>query len=528
MHSLFRASFVATLILAITGRSQAQGPAIAPGQESATPIVEEQMVALQKNVGTLQAQLSAAQAFNQQDDKLKQQVELLQKQIETQQKMIQLLMEQVKKSPGPGGADQKTQTQVATLQSRSQQAAQRDVDLSQAVDNINEHMDAVERNGPRLPATLKELFLPSETNETPLSIYGALAFGYSQFVGDPTTAANGAGRPNTHGGFYFGEFTPDFLLKLNDWIFLEAEIGIGSDGSVSAGSFAQADFFVNDWLTIIAGRFVAPIGFYNERLNNPWVNKLPTDAPGSAPLLWLQVLPPMALLGVQAQGSFYLGCSPIKLEYNAYVSNGMNFTPATAGMPTINELANLENMTDSFNIISYDKMFGGRLGLWWPAIGLEGGASGLVNGDYIDGGFENSISLWALDLNYHKGNWDWRFEYGMTWQQAGNFIGNNVRRQGFYTQIAYRPLDASNRFLRNLEGVYRYGYVDIRGIDPTTLDLTTFSTPVDVPVRRQQNEFGINYYFYPRMVLKCAYQVNDEPGFHLHDNQFIAELAWGW
>src|SRR6266852_8402654 len=180
MHSLFRASFVATLILAITGRSQAQGPAIAPGQESATPIVEEQMVALQKNVGTLQAQLSAAQAFNQQDDKLKQQVELLQKQIETQQKMIQLLMEQVKKSPGPGGADQKTQTQVATLQSRSQQAAQRDVDLSQAVDNINEHMDAVERNGPRLPSPLKELFFPSGTNQTPLSIYTNLNFGYNQ------------------------------------------------------------------------------------------------------------------------------------------------------------------------------------------------------------------------------------------------------------------------------------------------------------------------------------------------------------
>ena len=30
------------------------------------------------------------------------------------------------------------------------------------------------------------------------------------------------------------------------------------------------------------------------------------------------------------------------------------------------------------------------------------------------------------------------------------------------------------------------------------------------------------------MVLKCAYQINDEPGFHLHDNQFLAELAWGW
>src|SRR5262249_4500561 len=154
-------------------------------------------------------------------------VEILQKQIETQQKMIQLLMDQMKKQPSGGAPSQALQTQVTTLQSRSVQAANRDQELSQAIDNINDHNDSVERNGPRLPTQLKELFFPSGTNETPLSIYGALAFGYSQFVGDPTTAANGAGRPNTHGGFYFGEFTPDFLLKLNDWIFLEAELGIG-------------------------------------------------------------------------------------------------------------------------------------------------------------------------------------------------------------------------------------------------------------------------------------------------------------
>ena len=66
-------------------------------------------------------------------------------------------------------------------------------------------------------------------NETPLSIYGALAFGYSKIQHQP-------------GGFYFGEFTPDFLLKLNDWIFLEAEIGIGADGSVSAGSSPRRIF----------------------------------------------------------------------------------------------------------------------------------------------------------------------------------------------------------------------------------------------------------------------------------------------
>jgi hypothetical protein len=64
-----------------------------------------------------------------------------------------------------------------------------------------------------------------------------LAFGYNKIAGNAATAANGAGRPATPGGFYFGEFTPDLLLKLNDWTFLQAEIAVGSDGSVSAGSF---------------------------------------------------------------------------------------------------------------------------------------------------------------------------------------------------------------------------------------------------------------------------------------------------
>jgi hypothetical protein len=493
--------------------------------------IDVQLAALVQDAANLQQQQAAAQGSNLQE--LQKQIEILQKQIGTQQKMIQLLSEQLKKQPAGGAVVEKLEVQTTTLESRARQAAQRDQELAMAIDNIVEHQDAVERYGPPLPDKLKQLFLPSGNNETPLSIYGALAFGYSKTIGDAATAANGAGRPSTPGGFYFGEFTPDFLLKLNDWIFLEAEIGVGSNGSVSAGSFAQADFFVSDWLTIIAGRFVAPIGWFNERLNNPWINKLPGDAPGSGPLLWQQVLPPFSLLGVQATGSFYLGCSPLKLEYAAYISNGLNLTPAMAGAPTINELANLENMEDTFTIISNEKAVGGRLGLWWPAMGLEGGVSAMYNGDYVAGGFEDAIGLWALDFNYHKGNWDVRAEYGITYQQTGTFAGTpgltgNIRRQGFYGQVAYRPRHLANKYLQNTEVVYRYGYVDFHGFDATALDLTTFATPVDVPLRRQQNEFGVNYYFYPRMVLKCAYQVNDEPGFHLHDNQFIAELAWGW
>jgi hypothetical protein len=472
--------------------------------------------------------VQAEKADDKKGDTLEKKVELLQKQLEVQKKLIDLLAEQMKKRPAGGAEVDDLKAQIATLEARIKQAAQRDQEVTQAVDILTEHIDAEERNGPRLPAALKEMFLASGTNESPLSIYGALSVGYSKITGTSESAANGLGRPATPGGFYFGEFTPDFFLKLNDWILLEAEIGIGSDGSVSAGSFAEADFFVADWLTVSLGRFVAPIGFYNVALNTPWINKLPADVPGAGPLLWQQVLPATSFLGARAEGSFYLGCSPLKLEYQAYVSNGLNLTPATPGAPTLSELANLQNMEDTFTVITDSKAVGGRLALWWPEMGLVGGVSGLYNARYVSGPSPDALSLFAVDLSYHQGNWDIRAEYGAVNQQASTFLRAPIRREGFYGQVAYRPWDCANKYLQRTEAVYRYSYVTFPGIDANELDLTTFGTPMDAPVRRQQNEIGINYYFYPRMVLKLAYQMNDEPKFHLHDNQFVAEFDWGW
>jgi hypothetical protein len=526
MRLLLHSLAAGTLLLAVAGFGLAQtqpaaiselpppgSPLLAAPPPAPQPQAAERLAMCLAEMEKLHNEEAALQAAAQ-DDEQKKKIDLLQKQVETLEKMTKLLADELKKPTG-----------TATLEARAVQAAQRDQELANAINELREHQDAQERYGLQLPAQLKELFLPSGNNETPLSIYGTLAFGFGRIIGD-ALAAPGGPRPSTPGGFYFGEFTPDFLLKLNDWIFLEAEVGVAGDGSVSAGSFLQADFFINDWLTIIAGRFVAPIGWYNLRSNNPWVTKLPTDAPGSAPLLWQQVLPLVSLLGVQAQGSFYLGCSPIKMEYNAYVSNGLNTTPSSP--PVIDDFANLENMTNTFNVITNDKAVGGRIGLWWPEMGLAGGVSALYNGDYIAGGFEDSLSLWAVDLNYHQGNWDVRAEYGRTYQQAGSFLPNNITRQGVNAQIAYRPWDCPHTVLQNCEAIYRYGYVDFHGIDPSALNLAAYATPIDVPIRRQQHEFGINYYFYPRLVLKCAYQVNDEPNHHLRDNQFISELAWGW
>jgi hypothetical protein len=470
---------------------------------------EEQFTLLQEKIATLRNLQQAAQGQAQKDDKLQKQLELQQKQIETLQQMIKLLAKQLGKE-GSGPAVVKLQEKVSKLEARSVQAAQRDMELSEAIDNIVEHESAMEREGPRLPANLKELFLISGNNETPLTISGALAFGYNA-------------PQNQNAGYFFGEFSPDFFVKLNDWILMEAEIAAGSDGSVSV-NFAQVDFLVNDWLTVILGRFVAPIAFYNERLNNPWINKLPVDAPDT-PLLWRQVLPTLVCQGMQARGSFYVCDSPIKLEYAAYVSNGLNLT--TTGRPVLNDLANLENMENTFSFITNDKAVGGRVGFWWPEIGIAGGLSGMYNGSYLAQS-EDAIRLWAADLNYHKGNWDLRFEYGMTDQDTHPFTPQNIRRQGVSAQVAFRPRDLINPILQNIEVIYRYGYVDFSGIPPQRLDPTTFSSPIDIPVRRQQHTIGVDYWFSPRLVAQFAYEINDEFHLHLNDNIFMFELAWGW
>src|SRR5262249_31576625 len=119
----------------------------------------------------------------QQAGDLSKRVEGLQQQIVVQQKMLQLLQQQMSKLGGP--ALEELQDKRATLEARSRQAAQRDVDVAQAIDNLTEHIDAEERNGPRLPATLKELFLPMRTNETPLSIYGSFVENFTHFNARP-------------------------------------------------------------------------------------------------------------------------------------------------------------------------------------------------------------------------------------------------------------------------------------------------------------------------------------------------------
>src|SRR5262249_24134784 len=150
------------------------------------------------------------------------------------------------------------------------------------------------------------------------------------------------------------------------------------------------------------------------------------------------------------------------------------------------------------------------------------------NGVYLPS-FEAGFNFLALDAVFHRGGWALRFEYAKVYQHAASIIGNNIHREGAYAQAAYRLCDTPWEILQNLEVAFRYSCARFRGIDSTALDLSVFDSSVDVPVNRNQYTIGLNYYFYPSMVLKCAYEFNREIGpVHLHVNVLMVQFAWGF
>jgi len=452
-----------------------------------------------------QAQSQTKAGEGEEVDRLRTQLELQQKQIDVLLRMTQLLANQVKKQPAAGEAVETLQEQVAAAEAHIQQGAQRDQELALAHDVLVEQLDAQSRAGPMLPSTLRELFLPSRNNESPLAIYGTLSQNFEAFSQQNST------------------FVPPTLqlhpyLLLNEKWMMSANLILLSDSLVMCRM--QAEWFINDNLTFVAGRFYSPIGFYTERIRLDWVLKTPDQ-----PLLFNQVYPNQLYFdGLQLRGARYLLDWPVKLEYVGFVANGLS-VPGSKLSPRV--YSDLSNFTDSISDVNGAKAWGGRVGLSIPKLGFIAGLSGLANGDYDQSG--HYLNLWDVDVNYHRGNWDARFEFVHTDQTTP---AAPIHRQGFYAQAAYRQYDNPNRFLQKLEGVFRFDHVQFDGINlqQTGINFGGFGQIyARMPLDRNRYTFGANYWFYPSLALKLAIEIYDELGVpSLRDNGFIGQLVWGF
>ena len=161
----------------------------------------------------------------------------------------------------------------------------------------------------------------------------------------------------------------------------------------------------------------------------------------------------------------------MKMEYSVFATNGMGVPGARARSPTGPTSA---AWSTAPRTSTTPWPTAGESGSGFPARASTSASRSIVNAPYshADGAV---ISVWQPYFNYHRGNWDFRFEYGNNYERTRPFIGNNIDRNGFYAQVAYRNYESIHKHLQRLEYVFRFSDACFHGIDQAAVAANAIS-----------------------------------------------------
>lgn len=346
-------------------------------------------------------------------------------------------------------------------------------------------------------------------------------------------------------GSSFGSatFNPALYVQYRDLVLMESEleIAVNQKGETELElEFAQLDFLLHDNVTLVAGKFLSPVGQFQERLHPSWINRL-TDAP---PGFGHDGVQPTAEMGLQLRGGIPLGRS--RVTYALAVGNG----PRLDGAGGV--------MTEGFGgDDNGNKAISGRIG-FLPVPYFEVGASLLrarVRGPAGEGGDAHvegasltiaseeegggvglpatdvDYNLWGVDAAYTRGPWDVRFEYlrgvrdsiSIPMEEGGSMeLLPRLRLTAWYGQLAYRLSGLTRHpVLGNFEPVVRYGEYKINGLDELKEE-----------AQEKRFDLGLNYWFAPSIVLHSAFQIRRFTGRHAdddrRDSRALFKLAYGF
>jgi len=297
-------------------------------------------------------------------------------------------------------------------------------------------------------------------------------------------------------------FNPIFHYQYKNLFLLESELEVEleDDGATAVAlEYLAIDVFLNDYMTLVAGKFLSPIGQFRQNLHPAWVNKLPT-----APLgFGHDGAAPVADVGLQLRGGVPLG--GMKLNYALYGANGPGLELNTAGDEI--EAIHAEGLGSDNN---GNKIVGGRLG-FLPIPKLEVGASiatAKASGTGAMGSTgQRDYNVYGADASYQIAGVDLRGEYVKTKLGVDNVTTIDPAAKewtAWYTQAAYRVGSTP------WEVVVRYGQFEKPGS----------------PVTKQWTP-GINYLFASNVIAKLAYEANDTDGV-VDDDRILAQLAYGF
>ena len=323
---------------------------------------------------------------------------------------------------------------------------------------------------------------------------------------------------NTSDSFNGVGFNPIFLIGYKDLLFFESELetSIDSEAHTEIGvEFANLNLNATDWLTLTAGRFLSPIGDFQQHQHPSWINKLPSRPAGFAEDAGAE---PLTEVGVMARGAVPIGM--MTGQYAVYVGNGPRLSD-DAGEGVLLEGFGSDN--------NNDKAVGGRIGLS-PMPYVNVGVSGMrskVMGNAGTGGnvTEGDYDLVDVDAAYTKDNVSVRGEYirahlnGLTTAldtASAPAPISGVTWHAWFAQASYRLAGVTDDPIgRNFEPVVRYSEYRVSGPDE-------FKESAE-----RRWTVGLDYWFAPSIVGKVAYE-NRQYDTKENEDVFRVQTAFGF
>lgn len=319
----------------------------------------------------------------------------------------------------------------------------------------------------------------------------------------------------SHAAFELADFAPIFLYRKGDNLLFEAGLDIrlqnnatNSPGATTAIdlSFAQMDYLLNDYVTVVGGYMLLPLGTYAER-SAGWLNKIPDD-----PLP--RTVLPSAEAGLQLRGAYAVGQTGEMLTYSIFGANGPSSADGTDNADALDLNGNVGiNSDGSTGNLHGSPAGGGRLGWFYPwkeHYDLELGVSG-ESGPW-DNADKRQWSAAVLDAALHFSSYfELKGEYINTWAETGN--AGTIHPRGWWAQAGYKlaGLNLDQPLINNIELVGRYDRVN-NGIG----------------TRIERYTLGYVYYISNTFLFEGDYEFLHSNEAAQANNDFIFQLSYGF
>lgn len=326
----------------------------------------------------------------------------------------------------------------------------------------------------------------------------------------------------SHSGFQLADFAPIFLFRARDNVLFEAGFDVtlqngavslpngqthdaGANTSVSL-SFAQLDYILNDYVTVVGGDMLLPLGTYTER-GAGWLNKIP-DNPLPRDIV------PGSGIGAQLRGGIPLGTSGQSIAYSIYGANGPSSMDGTGNHDQLDLGGNVGVKSDgTFGNIHGSPSGGGRIG-WFlpfkPHYDFELGLSGQTG--YWDDTEHHLWSAGIIDAALHLGpSVEIKGEYLHSW--VGTDDLGTIGPRGWWLQAGYKlnGLGLDLPLINNVELMGRYDTIND-----------------GVSIKTDRYTLGYVYYFSNTLLFEGDYEFRNSNDPSANHNALVFQLSYGF